>query len=379
MHKVLFITNFQAPYRVLFFEELGRLCDLTVAYQDKPENVTHRNIAWFNTDCHNHKIVFLKSIIRLKIKGKTIAFAPSIIGEIKKKYDYIIIGDYSIVPSMIAIRYMKRHHINYIINTDGAIKKNGKGLTEKIKYYLISNASGYLSPNSESTEYFCFYGAKKEAVFSYNFTSLKEEDIRKRILSSPEKRRLRDELNMHISDDSKVLLSVGQFIYRKGFDLLIIAMSKVSSSIHLYIVGGTPTEEYKKLVRDLNLKDRVHFVTHQSKKEIFSYMDAADIFVHPTRKDIWGLVINEAMARGLPIITTNACGAGKTLIASENGELIPSNNIDDLAKAINRLASSPDLDKISNSNIKKIKDYTIENMAKRHMDILKKLPKAYYE
>ena len=55
----------------------------------------------------------------------------------------------------------------------------------------------------------------------------------------------------------------------------------------------------------------------------------ADIFVHPTETDVWGLVINEAMAHGLPIITTDGCVAGLELVKNnDNGFIIPVNNID---------------------------------------------------
>lgn len=56
---------------------------------------------------------------------------------------------------------------------------------------------------------------------------------------------------------------------------------------------------------------------------------AADIFVHPTREDIWGLVVNEAMAKGLPVITTDRCVAGLELIKNESvGRIVPVENID---------------------------------------------------
>lgn len=67
------------------------------------------------------------------------------------------------------------------------------------------------------------------------------------------------------------------------------------------------------------------------------YYKAADLFVLPTREDIWGLVINEAMAYGLPIITTDKCVAGVQLLNNQELTIIPTNDISSLATAINYL------------------------------------------
>ena len=55
----------------------------------------------------------------------------------------------------------------------------------------------------------------------------------------------------------------------------------------------------------------VHFVGFKTKEQLEDYYRAADLFVLPTREDIWGLVVAEAMAYGLGVITTNRCNAGR--------------------------------------------------------------------
>ena len=69
-------------------------------------------------------------------------------------------------------------------------------------------------------------------------------------------------------------------------------------------------------MQTLNLKN-VYFIPFQNSDIIELYFKAADLFVFPTREDIWGLVINEAMANALPIITTDRCVAGLELIENE--------------------------------------------------------------
>ena len=96
---------------------------------------------------------------------------------------------------------------------------------------------------------------------------------------------------------------------------------------------------------------------------------AADLFVLPTREDIWGLVINEAMSFGLPVITTDRCIAGLELVGEKNGRIIPSEDVEALRKSMNSILELP-LETFFYENQKVILNYTIENMAKLHSEII---------
>ena len=107
-----------------------------------------------------------------------------------------------------------------------------------------------------------------------------------------------------------------------------------------------------------------------SKESLADYYKASDIFVLPTHADIWGLVINEAMSYGLPIVTTNNCGAGRELIVPGiNGFLV--DTIKDLRTAIEYLVDNIDKrSDITENNLKKISTYTIENMVDIHLKFM---------
>ena len=77
----------------------------------------------------------------------------------------------------------------------------------------------------------------------------------------------------------------------------------------------------------MNLNN-VHFIDFKNKDTLKEYYHVADVFVLPTREDIWGLVINEALAYGLPVITTDKCMAGLEMIENgKNGYIIPVNDV----------------------------------------------------
>jgi glycosyltransferase involved in cell wall biosynthesis len=142
----------------------------------------------------------------------------------------------------------------------------------------------------------------------------------------------------------------------------------MSEDTGIYIVGGEATEEYLKLRVELGLKN-VHFLGFQKKERLAQYYMAADLFVLPTREDIWGLVINEAMAYGLPVITTQRCVAGLELIEDGvNGYVVPVEDADELAQKMGAVLHS-DLEAMGKASLDKIRPYTLENMAKTHAEI----------
>ena len=161
-----------------------------------------------------------------------------------------------------------------------------------------------------------------------------------------------------------VIIGIGRFIPIKGFDILIKAMKNIKET-ELILVGGVLTEEYNAIIKANKLSDVVTFINHVSKEEVIELLDLSDVFVLPTRGDVWGLVINEAMARGLPIITTNKCVAGVSLIENnKNGFIVEVDNLHELQEKINYLLLNDDIRlQMSKNNLKKIKNYSLEHIA----------------
>jgi glycosyltransferase involved in cell wall biosynthesis len=118
----------------------------------------------------------------------------------------------------------------------------------------------------------------------------------------------------------------------------------------------------------------VKIIGFEQKNLIFKYYKSADLFVLPTREDIWGLVVNEAMACGIPVITTNRCIAGIELIEDGiNGYIVEVGNSLDLKEKIFELLQNDNLcKKMASNNVKKMHGNTIENIAKSHIDVIQK-------
>lgn len=134
---------------------------------------------------------------------------------------------------------------------------------------------------------------------------------------SPEnKEKWRDDTrnNLSIPKGSKVLLFVGSGFERKGLKTLIHAMSLIKEDIKTLIVGKGDTNKYKTLAEKLGVHDKIIFLGTQ--KEIEKFYAASDLFVLPTLYDPFSNATLEAMASGIPVITTKNNGVAELI---ENG------------------------------------------------------------
>jgi glycosyltransferase involved in cell wall biosynthesis len=360
--KVLFLTNIPSPYRVDFFNELGKRINLTVLFERKCAD--DRHVQWINKSSRTYNEVFLKGINI----GKDSALCLNVVRYFKKnEYDLIVVGGYSTLTGMLAIEYLEMVNIPFLLNVDGGFIKKENKINFYIKRHYISKACAWLSPSISSDKYLIRYGAKKQFIYRFPFTSVREKNILKKILTDEERLNIRKKLNIK---EKKIVISVGRFIYSKGYDLLIEAGKELNNETGIYIIGGKPTQEYKNLIEKYGIKN-IHFIDFISSEELSNYYKAADVFVLPTRSDVWGLVINEAMAYGLPIVTTNMCVAGLELIDNGiNGYVIQVNDKYMLINAINKILKNNELRRnMSISSLKKISKFTIESMAKRHLEI----------
>lgn len=360
--KILFLSNVPSPYRVDFFNELGKYCDLTVVFEKKTSD--ERDESWKKYLFTNFKGVFLK--------GKSVsvdsAFCPGIIKFVKdKSYKEIICTNFTTPTGMLAVQYMKTHKIPYYLECDGGFPKNGKGFKERIKKHFISGAKGYFSTGKYCDDYYLAYGAERSKLIRYPFTSMYADEISEKTSTNTNRNDLREKNNIK---EKYIVTSVGRFSYAqgygKGYDILLKLAEKMET-IGFYIIGDEPTEEFIHWKSSKNLYN-VHFLGYKSKKELSEYYKATDVFVLMTRGDVWGLVINEAMSYGLPVITSDKCGAGQELIKNgENGFIVPVDNISELEDRLNELLSDSNKCKaFGDKSLDIVKNYTIENMVLVH-------------
>jgi glycosyltransferase involved in cell wall biosynthesis len=144
-----------------------------------------------------------------------------------------------------------------------------------------------------------------------------------------------------------VFLFCGQMIARKGIDVLLNAFAALVENGYpgrLLLIGREA--QLPPLLDKLSteIRARIEYAGFQPPAALPQWFVQADVFVLPSRHDGWGVVVNQAMASALPVISSDAAGAGLDLVQHEqNGLLVPAGDTRALFGAMNRLAASPEL------------------------------------
>lgn len=352
--QLIYSTNIPAPYTVDFLNELSNYCDLTVLFER--ESASDRDSSWDNMtkcsfDYHFCKGIDIGTENRFSLM-QTVFFLN--VYFLNKSVGFLI-GNATSFTGILSIFFLKLFHIPYWIIGDGAFPSPRKNIKLLVKRYIYKSAEGVFSTGVMHDNYYIQAGVDVRRIYRLNFTSIRENQIRDIPVDDATRKQLRRENNI---EGRFVILYVGQMIHRKGVDLLIEAVSSLDD-VELYCVGGI----YESIH---DYPSNIHFIAFKSQQELKAYYDCADVFVLPTREDIWGLVVNEALSRGLPVITTNRCNAGVELIRNgKNGYVVSAGNVSNLHQAICSIKDCGNMEEMRINAISSIKDYTIERMAEQ--------------
>lgn len=342
--KVLIIHNVISPHVTPLFQILAKKVDLTVFYCAKNE----ANRMW-NEKPKGYQFKVLPNL-SVKIRGRdlfTYFINPTIIKEISKlKPEIVITAGWDIFAYQIAFFYCKLKGIKYILWSGSTKYEKSwrREVSKPLVKIIVKGSDACIAYGTRAKEYLESLGAESKKIsISLNTTDIN----RYRILAGKyrkSKSSLKKKMNL---GDKYLIMYYGQLIHRKGVDILIDAYERVKKQYKvaaLLIIGSGPLETtYKRIVDRRKLKDVV-FIKDPGDIEICRYYAISDLFVLPSREEVWGLVINEAMACGLPIITTNRVGASADLVLDgRNGSIVGVGRSKDLSRAMINLIKNDEL------------------------------------
>ena len=152
-----------------------------------------------------------------------------------------------------------------------------------------------------------------------------------------------------------------------GLDIAL-ECAKLDQSIKYKLVGsGKRSNLLKEKVEELNLKN-VEIIPFLNKEDLYKEYQECMCLLLPSRRECWGLVINEASSFGCPIISTKECGAAIEFLDEEF--LANTNDPNDLYKRIDLLNKIKDIDLFKRKLIDKSKKYTIEESIEKTIDVI---------
>ena len=181
---------------------------------------------------------------------------------------------------------------------------------------------------------------------------------------------------LHLREDRIYGIAVSRLIPRKAYPNLLAALTFCEErDFDLLIVGDGPEESaLRALAERLKLSKRVHFLGHLSEAAKYQYLSVADFFVLSSLHEGFGIVFQEAMHCGLPIVTTNQGGQTDFLKEGRNALMAPPGDPSQLATCIDRMVTDGNLrETMRKNNIEDIKTHTLERMAEQYLEVFEKV------
>lgn len=336
------IYSIPSPYQEQLFEHIaGRdRINLHVSYCE--ERTSDRDWAVDIGD-YNHDIFGSVSIGGYQVNTEIIRTL------IRRQPDVVVVGGYSGPTMQLAILTSWAQRIPVVLWCESHSRdwRNRKpDLRNRTKDVLLSGlvrgCSSFLVPGSLQRQYLMDHGAPRSLIQAgthacdvvwFQETAQQSDSLR-----------IRDSYGV---TEDVIVTYVGRLIEEKGLTELIDAIGKLnndSDDVGVIVAGSGPLESELRDRCDRRDLDNVYFPGFVSRSDLPALYGASDIFAFPSRGDPWGVVVNEAMACGLPIVTTDAVGAGYDLVVEGvNGAIVPPKDATALADAITDVVShNPD-------------------------------------
>lgn len=371
--KIGYVTNLRAPYRTLQLNEFSKIEDVEIKayYTDKP----NENRKWNTNRPDGFKEIDLRGF---RIAGKFGYINTGLINIVKNN-DIVMLGCYE-QPTYILLSILcKLLKKPYILSYDG-ISTNRLDYKENpikrfIKSIVINNANYIMGNGTVSKRYFNeIFGYPLDRIYN-QYLTVDSEKINKLYI---DRKKYRNEYRekLGIDKNEKVLIYSGRLIDIKNVDSVIKAISKLKRSDITFLItgGGELEEDLKQLSNKLGVKTIITgFISDQ--EELFKYYFVGDALILPSSiYEVWGLVVNEAMFAGLPVIVSKICGCSLDLVKeSKNGYLINPLDINDIEDKIEETLYNSDYIKMGNESLKIINNWTFTNSANTLNIIKRKL------
>ena len=318
--RVLWLTNLPAPYRLPIWETLSHYVDLKVVFTLKEKNWRD----WLPPISTNWRHLYLSY---RSIKIGEFVLVPNFIGAkmILANVDTVIIGGWESPMFMRTTFLANKRGLRVIHFYESTLQSHHfkNRLVNKIRSSIFSAADFVITPGSDSTQAVIAMGIPTEKIVTlFNpvdvswFYSYAHSH---RIAPMPGHR----------------FLYVGQLIARKNVGALIEAFALIKQGEdRLLIAGDGPlVDELRATAASLGVGDVVDFLGHKNQEELATIYASSNTFILPSTNEVWGLVVNEALACGLNAVVSDRCGVAN-FVKQMKGVYICESTSSDIAFAM---------------------------------------------
>jgi glycosyltransferase involved in cell wall biosynthesis len=263
------------------------------------------------------------------------------------RYDCIVVGGWSLMATQLAIAWARVRGVPYLLISENHDREPRPRWVRAVKSvalrHVVPQAAGHLVTGTLARQHQLAYGARLDRIVIWPNTLDVEAYMREVDELRSKRAELRASFGVHPS--ATLILHVGRLIPMKGVDELLEAVAAATPAVplHLLVVGDGPLAEPLR-ARAAKLGVSTTFTGLLQGSRLTEAYAAADVFALLSRRETWGIVVNEAASAGLPLVLTDRVGASADLLRDDvNGLVVRSGDRDGQAAALTRLAADPQL------------------------------------
>ena len=317
---VAVVTNIPRPYRTALFGTLKQQMAaqdlrLRVLYTSDPRRHVRRGSP--AATVNDPEVEVFVPGLDLRLAYDHVLPIPTGLGAALGRLDpaCVVMGGFG--PSaLLTARWCRRNHVPYAVWWGGWPGNEGEigRLRESVRRRVVRRSAAFITYGTAAADYLATLGAPRERIFcAWNTVDL--EGIAAAAAAAAARR---PELAAKYGLAAKNLLFVGSLIGRKGVRELTEAALSVDSphadwALH-YTGGGPLARELLAATQAAGKAGNFRFHGLRPARDVVELLGLADGFFLPTREDAWGLVINEAMACGVPVVVSPLAGATRDLV-----------------------------------------------------------------
>jgi 1,2-diacylglycerol 3-alpha-glucosyltransferase len=342
--RLAILSEIIAPYRIPVFNALAARSDvdLHVIFLSETDPSLRQ---W---DVHREEIHFSYQVLpawRRRLSQYNILVNRGVTAALCKfRPQALVCGGYNYLASWQTAGWAKRNKVPLLLWSESTKSDLRRGLSiiEWMKTRFVRMCSASVAAGISSREYLIHLGAPGGTVF----TAPDAVDNAFYATRAQQARARANEVRSRLNLPCRYFLFVGRLVREKGIFELLDAYAGLEdgerSQVGLVIAGDGPLRTVMEELASAMRVGCVRFTGFAQREQLAELYALAEALVFPTQSDPWGLVVNEAMAGGLPIIASAVAGCTADLVRdADNGFVVGPRDVAQLTVAMRKLVSNP--------------------------------------
>jgi glycosyltransferase involved in cell wall biosynthesis len=360
--RLVVLSEIIAPYRIPVFNALAQEngIDLHVIFLAETDPKLRQWLVYKDEILFSHEVL---PSWRGRLGERNLLLNWGLSAALRRASpEAILCGGYNYPAFWEAGWWARRHRVPFMVWVESTAReqRSWRSSVEALKRTFLRSCNAFVVPGKSSAEYLQKYNVQQRAVFSAPNAVDTAFFARSAAAIRADASAFRRQLGL----PPRYFLFAGRLVPEKGiFDLLAAygrLVPELRANVGLVLVGDGPARARLSQSAARISPGQVQLAGFAQREALAAYYALADALIFPTRSDPWGLVVNEAMACGLPIVTTSAVGCAADLLAGGwNGYVVSPGDDAGLAAAMDCLARNPGLRaQMGTSSRLKIRQYS---------------------